>query len=62
MREAISLVYLRRFNVQNFSSKVTNLDVSMLECLVLVEPLYFWVSINVVFVTAKEERKTSIYF
>ena len=61
MREVISLVYLRRFNTQNFSYELTNLDVSMLEWLVLLKPLYSWVSIAVVFVLAKEERKTTMF-
>ena len=38
-----------------------NLDVSMLEWLVLLKPLYSWVSIPVVFVPAKEERKTPVF-
>ena len=61
MREVISLVYLRRFNIQNFSYKLTDLDVSMLEWLVLLKPLYSWVSIPVVIVPAKEKRKTLVF-
>ena len=38
-----------------------DLDVSMLEWLVLLKPLYSWVSIAVVFVLAKEERKTTMF-
>ena len=38
-----------------------NLDVSMLEWLVLLKPLYPWVSIPVVFVPVKEERKTPVF-
>ena len=59
----ISLAYLRQFNIQNVSYKLTNLDVSMLEWLVLLKlkPLYSWVSIPVVFVPAKEERKTLVF-
>ena len=61
MREVISLVYLRRFNIQNFSFKLTDLDVSMLEWLVLLKLLYSWVSIPVVIVPAKEERKALVF-
>ena len=61
MREVISLVYLRRFNIQNFSYKLTDLDVSMLEWLVLLKLLYSWVSIPVVIVPAKEERKALVF-
>ena len=38
-----------------------DLDVSMLEWLVSLKPLYSWVSIAVVFVLAKEERKTTMF-
>ena len=41
--------------------KLTNLDVSMLEWLVLLKPLYSWVSIPVVIVPAKEKRKTLVF-
>ena len=61
MREVISLAYLRQFNIQNFGYKLTNLDVSMLEWLVLLKPLYSWVSIPVVIVPAKEKRKTLVF-
>ena len=33
----------------------------MLEWLVLLKPLYFWVSIPVMFVPAIEERKTLVF-
>ena len=64
VREVISLVnwvYLHRLVKQNFGYKLTNLEVSMLEWLVLLKPLYSWVSIPVMFVPAKEERKTLVF-
>ena len=64
VREVISLVnlvYLHRLVKQNFGYKLTNLEVSMLEWLVLLKPLYSWVSIPVMFAPAKEERKTLVF-